>query len=312
MPTMRSDDKVIAILSADIHLSINPPRARRDEPNWFRAMRKPLDDLFLLSSQYKAPILCAGDLFDHWRSEPALINFALKYLPEMYAIPGQHDLPLHNIDLIEKSAFWTLCLCDRVIPVITEEPIAAPNNIVLHGFPWGKEIEPLENRIEGKHHIALVHKFIYKKGFGHPNAPRSQNTANYIKKVKGYDAVIFGDNHKGFEVNLGGVPVWNCGGFMRRNQDEKDSQPRIGLLCASGKILTHKLVTRSEKFKSTEEDFNEGNIRRNTEDMADVLHGLKDTAHKNLDYAEAIEFLMEKYTVKNNVRKILMEALERE
>jgi len=308
-------DRVIAVLCADIHLSPDPPRARRDElksdsGGWYKAMKKSLDELLRVSSYYNVPILCAGDIFHHWRAEPALINFALQYLPEMYAIPGQHDLPLHNIDMIEKSAFWTLCLSDKIIPVINEEPVMTKNGVIVYGFPWGRKLKPLKKRIEGKFHVAIVHDFFWSKNHTHPKAPKSNHMSKFRDLVTGYDAVVFGDNHKGFKAKLNGVPVWNCGTMMRRNQDEKDYIPRIGLLCNSGKILTHGISTKNEKFKTVEEDY-EGVCRMSTDDMADTLHGLKEAAQHNLDYAEALRFLMERYSVKNEVRKIIMEALDR-
>jgi len=313
MPVVREQggDKVIAILCADIHLSANPPRARREEIDWFQAMKRPLDQVAELSSFYNAPILCAGDVFDHWKAEPHLVNFALRHMPEMYATPGQHDLPLHNIDLIEKSAFWTLCLSGRIVPVITKEPVVARNGLIIHGFPWGRKLRPLEKKVKGKFHVALVHDFFWRKGYTHPKAPRSQHMSKYKELAAGYDAIVFGDNHKGFEASLDGVPAWNCGTLMRRREDDKEYLPRVGLLCDSGRILTHSISAKNEKFKTIEEDF-EGERRTTTSDMADLLHGLKEAQAQNFDYVEAVEFLMEKYSVKNQVRKILLEALNRD
>lgn len=303
-------DKVIAILCADIHLSINPPRARREEPDWFQAMKKALDAVAEVAAYYDAPILCAGDVFDHWKADPHLINFALRYMPEMYATAGQHDLPLHNIDLIEKSAFWTLCLAGRIIPAITREPVMAGNGVIIHGFPWGRKLTALKKKVKGKYHVALVHDFFWRKGYTHPKAPRSQHMSKYKELAAGYHAVVFGDNHKGFKASLSGVPAWNCGTLMRRTEDDKEYLPRVGLLCASGKILTHSISYKNEKFKTLEEDF-EGERRMSTNDMADLLHGLREAQAHNFDYVEAIEFLMERYSVENTVRKILMEALDR-
>jgi len=307
---MRGSDKVIAILCADIHLSLKPPRVRREEPNWFRAMKRSLDDLAELSSIHNAPILCAGDIFNHWNADSDLINFALKYLPEMYATPGQHDLPLHNIDLIEKSAFWSMCLADRIIPVFTEEPVMAKNGIILHGFPWGKKIQPLKTKIKGKIHVALVHDFFWKKGFTHPKAPRNNHISKYKERVIGYNAVVFGDNHNGFKTKLNGVPIWNCGTLMRRRLQEKDYQPRIGLLCSSGRIITHWVNKKNERFKSLEEDF-KGTFAGTTQEVADMLHGLREAQVHNFDFIEAVEFLMKKYSVKNKIRKHILEALDR-
>lgn len=312
MPSVWSKgrDKVIAVLCADIHLSSSPPRARREEPDWFKAMKKPLDDLAHLSTHYNAPILCAGDIFNHWKADPALINFALKYLPPMYAIPGQHDLPLHNIDLIEKSAFWTMVLSERVIPIIQKAPVSIENDIILHGFYWGKKLTPLKRIVKSKYHVALVHDFLWTKNHTYPNAPKTNKASQYRDRVEGYHAVVFGDNHKGFKIKLNNVPVWNCGTLMRRNSDEKEYVPKIGLLCQSGNIITHRTNTIGESLKTNEEDLS-GLNRKAEGDMLDFLNGLKEAQIHNFDFVEAIEFLMKKYSVSQDVRKILLEVLDR-
>jgi len=307
----QDEDKVIAIVCSDIHLSLTPPRARREEPDWFKAMKRPLDELAELSSYYDAPILCAGDIFNHWREEPALVNFALKYLPSMYAIPGQHDLPLHNIDLIEKSAFWTLALAEKIVPIIQEEPIVLENDIILHAFPWGRELTPLKQpAVKGKHHIALVHSFFWMEGHSYKVASKKEHASQFKNKVKGYHSVVFGDNHQGFTTELNGVPVINCGTLMRRNSDEKEYAPKIGLLCRSGNIMVHRCSLKNEHLKTVEEDLS-GSHSQAVGDMADFLNGLKDAQTKSFDYAEAVEFLMDKYSVSISVRKNLLEALGR-
>ena len=115
---------VIALLVGDIHLSAKAPLCRAKEPDWFEAMARPLMELVDLQKQIGKesdgipPILCAGDVFDRWNSPPELINFALEYLPpQMYSIPGQHDLPNHNYNEIDRSAYWTLVAANKITNV---------------------------------------------------------------------------------------------------------------------------------------------------------------------------------------------------
>lgn len=310
MSPVRAGDRVIALLCSDIHLSMKPPRARRKEYDWFGAMLRPIMQLKELQKEYNVPILCPGDVFNHWRAEPALINFALNHLPHMYAIPGQHDLPLHSIDLIHKSAFWTLVLAERIEPIMQKD-VEIENDIVLHGFGWGKKIEPLhEDAAEGKYHVALVHDYIWTDGHSFKHAPLKHKAGKFKPLVKGYHAVAFGDNHIGFKTRLGGVPVYNCGGFMRRRIDEKRNIPRIGLLCKSGRILTHRLSIRGEKFIDTDMDM-DGEMRSTPSDFTDFMNGLCELQEVGFDYIEAIEFIMKKSMIKNSVRKVLLEILGR-
>ena len=305
---MRESDKVIAILCADIHLSLRPPRARRKEEDWFKAMVHPLRELEALAQRYNAPILCAGDVFDHWRAEPELVNFAINYLPEMYAIPGQHDLPLHNLNFIKKSAFWTMVLIGRITPVI-EKPLPIENNMVLHGFPFGSRIEPF-TRDSNKLHVALCHEYFWIKEFSFPNAPEEHESRAYKNRIQGYHAVVFGDNHKGFLTKVNGIGVLNCGGFMRRTSDQKEYRPQIGLLCSSGNILLHRLKVGHESFTTLEEESLQIRRMLQAHDLSQFISGLSDLQTKSFDFLMAIETAMDRKMVSNDVREIIIEALE--
>jgi len=311
MPTMRERDKVIAILVSDIHLSQKAPRARRKEDSWFEAMRSSLQQLQQAAVHFNAPILCAGDLFDHWRASPELINFAINYLPEMYAIPGQHDLPLHNIDLIKRSAYWTMVLCGRVHHVEQTNPLVIENDIVLHGFPWDTKIEPFEGKSK-KLHVALCHDYFWTDAHCYHTAPEDAEASKYRDKIKGWHAVAFGDNHKGFITKVNGIEVMNCGGFMRRKSDEKDYLPQVGLLCASGQIISHKLKVGHERFTTLQEE--EEGLRKmlRVNDLQDFLMGLEDLQHKTFDFVDAIELAMKDKMIPHRVRRLILEALERD
>jgi len=309
----QDQDQVIGICCSDIHLSSKPPRARRKEKDWFEAMARPLEELRALATRYDAPIICAGDVFDHWRAEPELINFALNCLPEMFAIPGQHDLPLHNIDLIKKSAFWTMCLTDKITPVLPGLPLEIAPNLVIHGFPWGTPLQAKEELVSKKLHVAVVHEYFWTDKHRYPGAADRQSIGNWSADFfDTWDAVIIGDNHKGFLVDVNGVNVLNCGGFMRRKSDEVDYEPQIGLLCASRKILLHKIKTSHEKFTTLAEE--EEGLRKalRVHDLEDFLAGLSDLQLKQFDFIDAIEFALNRKQVNNDVRCLILQALGRE
>lgn len=305
---MRQRDKVIAIICSDLHLSQKPPRVRRQEPSWFDVMAHALKELQMLSTKYKAPILCAGDIFDHWRADPELVNFAIKFLPEMYAIPGQHDLPLHSMDLIKKSIYWTMVLVGKITPVIHNKPITAENNIVIHGFPWGTKIHPNKGKSK-KFHIAICHDYFWINGHNYPGAKEKQKAERYKNLIKGYHAVGFGDNHKGFVTKVNGINVINCGTFMRRKADEEDYRPRVGLICESGAILRHGMKTSHETFTSPAEEERQIRQMLKVHDMQDFLTGLTELQKKSFDFIDALELAIEERMLNKKVRKVILEAL---
>lgn len=299
---MRTEDKPLAILCSDIHLSHVAPAARRGEPNWYDAMTRGLRQLRALQqSLNNVVIICAGDIFDRWNSPPELINFALCELPDMWAIPGQHDLPLHNYDSIGKSAFWTLVMAGKIEQLDNVGKDLGP--FMVYGFPWGREIEPPDYNYTSKN-LAVVHSFIWTDDYGYPGAPTDALVNSFRKKLEGYSAAVFGDNHKGFLVDGGKPYILNCGTFFRRKSDEIDYRPSVGVLHRSGKIVRHFLDTDSECIEKVE-DRSEGERAPSFDEFIKQLSGL---AADPLSFVEALDRVMGKCS--DGVRRVLQEALD--
>ncbi len=302
----KNKDKVIAILCSDLHLSLKPPRARK-EKEWFCVMAFYLGMLRGIASKYDAPIICAGDIFDKWNSPPELINFALEFLPTIFCVPGQHDLPLHNHGDIKKSAYWTLVEAGRIHDILSYEghSIGANSNLMLHGFSWEEPVKPLKEKDPSYFHLAVVHEYISMRNHDFPGCPKESRVRAFTKKLKGYDAAVFGDNHKGFLAKAGDVPVLNCGGFMRRTSDQVDYEPQVGILYRSGKIKLHKLDTAGDLLEVT-------NTPKTKEDMEleEFLIELRQLESSILDFKGAMKEVLLKKKPRKQVKKLLLEAME--
>lgn len=307
----KNNEKVIAIFIADIHLSLNPPIWRSAEDNWKDVMKKPLDEIKELQNRYNCPVICAGDIFDKWNSSAELINFAIDNLPRpMYCIPGQHDLPLHNIEDIEKSAYWTIYLSDIIKDISNTKDGIIPdeeNKIALYGFPFGMEIKPLNNKTKGYIHIAVIHQYAWITGHSYPDAPNDSYLHMNEKNLMGYDIIVYGDNHKGFKTTVNNKStIFNCGTLMRRKSDEINYKPQIGLLLNTGEVKTHYLDISKDKYLdsySKEEN--------NKLDMDSFFKELEKLGETNLDFTETIKQYMDKEKVKTEVRNIIYKAMEK-
>jgi len=94
--------QVSAILCSDLHLREDTPICRTDD--YKAAQAKKVEWLQHLADTHCCPILCAGDVFDNWNISAEMATWAIENMPTMYAIPGQHDLPSHNLELIKKPS----------------------------------------------------------------------------------------------------------------------------------------------------------------------------------------------------------------
>jgi hypothetical protein len=302
------EDRVIAVLVSDLHLSDRAPSFRSVEKDWFACMERQLGELDRLAKSFRAVIVCAGDVFHRWDPSPNLINFALKYLPFMYAIPGQHDLRNHNYSDVQQTAYWTMVETGRIVNVKPGLPCAV-EGALLHAFPWGFDITPCKTTrpIDGLN-VAVIHKYVWVKGKGYPGAPDDARLRRLAPSLRGYDAAAVGDNHMGFLSSLGACAVLNCGGFMRRDSTQADYKPSCGLLRASGAIARHYFdVSQDRGLPVIKSD---RVVEHQTGELRGFLESLRERPDERYDYEQVLRAFCASKRVSAAATEILLSALE--
>jgi len=304
--------KVIAILTSDYHLSHKPPIWRSNEPDWYEAMLRPLGEIQELSEEYDCPVLCAGDIFDKWNSPAELINFAMKHLPrQLYAIPGQHDLPNHNLQELYRSSFASLTLSGS----IDFAKMFGINNMIVQCFYFGQKIGITESSSKGTLDVALVHDYVWMGKHKYPNAPEEKEIPNGRKKPNkymingkyyGYDVIVYGDNHKSFLTHIGKTTIFNCGTLMRRKSDEVDYKPQVGLLYSDGSVEPHYLDISKDKHLTADE-VKEAKLEE--VDMEIFAEELRKLGSSALDFADAIQQFWTKNKTPKKVKDIILKAM---
>ena len=307
---MSDSNKYSAIFVSDIHLSAKSPSLRCEEPDWYNAMARPIREMSKLAKKLDVPIICAGDIFDHWNPPAELITFALQELPEMYAVPGQHDLPNHSYEDIERSGYWTLVEAGVIVNIEPGVPMFTDNNIALFGFPWKFPIVPVsefltpkwKDNIESCQKVSVAHAYCWQGQYKYATAPDENNVRNF--KLSGYDASVFGDNHLGWVKGK----VCNTGGFMRRHKPDLNRDPFIGVLMKSGQIKQHLLDTSDDIYSTVD---SENVVETGTIDLGeftDSLLGLKDS--KDLDFEKVVQRYCSKNRISSHVTSIITLAFE--
>jgi DNA repair exonuclease SbcCD nuclease subunit len=272
----------------------------------------------MLQEELEVPVLIAGDIFDRWNSPPELINFAMKYLPdgghhgpETYTIPGQHDLPLHNYEDMEKSAYGVLKRAGTIKDLPTNTEIWSNQYLAVRGFPWGYPLQECDSTFGGLK-VALVHDYRWIEGCGYPTAPEDKKFGKRVAGVDdkgkwlGWDVVVYGDNHKGFIHRIENTVIFNCGSLMRRHSDQADYKPMVGLLTKEGNVLPHYLDISGEKHLESLENVSE----KETVDLSDFFNELQKLGDSSLDFVQTIKRYMTEENLKKAVRAIVEEVLE--
>jgi len=319
--------ELLAVLCSDLHFSLNPPSARSVETDWYGVMERQFRQIIDLQQNDNdpVPLIVAGDIFDRWNPPPELINFVMRLFDEVcvdpqdygtgvYSIPGQHDLPNHQLSQIHRSAYGSLVQAKMVTDLHTPIEIHANQvNLILHPFPWGVPITP-RVRVEARYptiHLAVVHSFIWVPGCGYEGAPVGKLSSSYAESLAGYDAAVFGDNHQGFSRDemCGDAicRVVNCGTFLRRRIDEVKYQPRVGLLYDDGTIKEHYLDVAQDKF--LEEPL--ARIHERLEiDATKLLDGFRSLGSDSLDFRQALQICFELQSTDKAVRDIVMDCMK--
>lgn len=301
MSPVRSD--IVAVVCSDLHLSHRPPSARTD--NWYDAMDNYLGQLCDLCKEL--PCIIVGDLFDRWNSPAELINFVLRRLPKnTYAIPGQHDLPFHSYKDIKKSSYWTLVEAGTIHNIEPGDPVelgpTLQHPMRFHGFPFGFPVKPLERPHDLLIEIAVVHSYIWAPDAKYEGAPADRYYQSYEKNLKGYDVAFFGDNHIPFQKGK----VFNCGGFMRRNIDQKTYAPSACLLDKDLVVHRHLLDTSVDRFIDVTENAPAAkNHSAFIEEMSKVVA-------YGFSFRKYLERLLDKNPLDGKTRSIILTALENE
>lgn len=312
LPVVKKDTSpVVAVCAADLHLDSVAPAARKEEPDWWVAQTRPLAQIRALCDIYHCPLIVAGDFFHRYYASPQTINFALTYLPEpIYGVYGNHDLPEHNPNELRRSAFWTLVEAGKVHLLQPSEPLEV-GTLRLHGFPYGTPLTP--NRLRPHDlllDVAVVHSFIWSKKTADRWARDDQGLDTYRQMLVGYDAAVFGDNHKPFYARAKeGRPchVLNCGSLMRRTVDQRDYNPAAWLLHQDGSFTKQLLDCNADKLTDTGGDL----AYQPDEALQEALAAASGLAGRQVDFEAELRRAADRTEVSPAARQLLLSFVER-
>ena len=236
----------IALLVADMHLSSKCPGARADD--WKKAQRRLLVKLTKTAKELSIPVVVSGDIFDRSKEDPWVVSLAIRYMKQVkwYGIPGQHDLPSHAITRLEESSFYTLMEAGVLTYVdgVMEFP-----KFHLYGQPFGADPVNADEVCydSGKMKVLVGHKCVYEVPL-YPNAPEDGLVKSVLKGYKGFDVLVFGDNHKGFTNTYNKTLVVVPGTAMRRHRDDMDYKPRAWVLYDDATVTPVALPRKNDEF----------------------------------------------------------------
>jgi DNA repair exonuclease SbcCD nuclease subunit len=202
-----------AILTADWHLREDTPVCRTDDywkEQWMKVQ-------FIRDKQrkYDCPVIHAGDLFHHWKPSPYLLSTTIDNLPKHFrTVLGNHDLPQHSLELVEKCGVHTLYKAGALNILI---------GVHWTGFPNEQNYYQIENR-----KVLTWHTMTYTDKEPYPNCP-DPPAIKLLKKYPEYDLIVTGDNHETFVEEYQGRLLVNPGSLMRMTAVQIEHRPCVFL-----------------------------------------------------------------------------------
>lgn len=228
----KPDQPFQLIFGADFHLRDDIPECR-ERGEYLEAQERKLKFIHDLTLDNGATLLIAGDVFDQWRPSPWLISLAIRYLPlGTIVVPGQHDLPQHNLQEIAKTGLQTLQEAGTVVILSGGLRRAlgdcSPSGGAVYGYAYGETAQNPPKADKGVK-ILLWHR-LTTAGIEQPWPNAGAELAGPLtKKFKGFDVIVLGDNHQEFynDSSFGYPALINPGSMMRMTSDQADFEPAV-------------------------------------------------------------------------------------
>lgn len=260
--------KPVALFVSDVHWRLDKPEYRKEVGPFVDVIGMKLLELFEYANKHSKynteslPIFFAGDLFNGardfmqmWTLNGLIDTWNRTHQKQLvlYSVRGQHDMKHHNQS--DNATSFNALLRNGVIEVLSGEKsvyltINENRPLAVTGCGWGET--PLQ--CGSANNVLVMHKTLWHKEPVFPGQTEGNISVEAIRlKELGYDMVFSGDNHKSFDVIVGGVEFHNVGAFTRNSVDLADQQPRFCVL-RSDMSVESILVGEKDVFDITRSD----------------------------------------------------------
>lgn len=284
------------IITADWHLmeKERQPPCRTDD-YWTTQWDK-VNQILELQNKYHCPIIIAGDVFEHWKTSPYLLNTCINHLKshEIYSIIGNHDMPQHNIGLMSKSGLETL-FSTGTIKYLTNH---LDWEIKKHGKPL---------TIKGRT-VLFAHRMVWQGDMPWPGCPDPEIN-QIFKQIPNIDLIVTGHNHKTIAAKQSGRLIINPGSITRHKADQGDHHPCVFLWNADqNSFKKHYLTINKECFSRQYIEDKNDKIEKS---MA-FISSLKKRWGIGFSFSENIETRLKENKVPDNIKRFVYKWMDKE
>ena len=293
------------ICTADWHIRATKPRCRIDS-DWIGTQRQALNQIVKISRNKKAPVMVVGDLF-HSNSDTSfeciqMVQQMADELGELYILAGNHDLPYHSSENLEKSAIGVLLRSHNVdsIKGYFDKLHFNTGEKVLFSASNFDERDYENAKIVFKHVLTIPSE-------DKPDFVDCETPESLLQKFPKAKWVFTGDYHRNFHYEKNGRHVVNSGCLLRQASDFKDYQ------CGIYFVDTDKNIVEFIPIIDNEELIDDSYITKENERekrIDDFVSKLKSTKSVSLDFLANVESALQSNEFESELKEVVEELLE--
>jgi len=297
------------IITADWHLRSQKPRCRLDE-DWIETQRTALNSIVMYAAENKADVFCIGDIF-HSTNETTneviglVQEFALMLSDSdlsLYILAGNHDLPQHNIDNMNRSAF-NILLNSKNIYYIGHLTPKAFNNYKVSAANFGESDS-------GDADIIFKHILCFPENMKIPIFNNKIVRPSELFQMYANAKYIFtGDYHRQFVYKNKNKMLFNPGCLLRQAADMIDYEPSVFLIDFDEPDFGYRICPIPDKEKMVTDVYLENEKERNFRIEA-FIERIKDNKEASFDFIENVHAMMKKNDISKDVKNTIYELME--
>lgn len=300
------------LLTGDWQVRDDVPLCRTDD--YFAAMQRKMEWIVdrALCEGVQA-VLHSGDVFDRGRPMQAqlleilvmrtlrpLVNAGIEFL----VVPGNHDLPYHQLNEVYRSSFGVVADTGTMWDV-TGVPAMLGDGVVVFGAAWTQDLPTKFPEPNARFRIGLWHVGVNMPG------EEDLSTTEMFEDFEEYDLIVTGHNHQYIaERHDSGQHIRhiiNPGSMMRENIDQIDFRPSVTIF--DTETLEHDrlfipieqgVISREHKDAQVEKD----------EKIAAVVESMRGEYEIGLSFESNLEAHLKANPVNSETERIIYELVE--
>lgn len=293
------------IVTADWHIRATRPRCRVDN-NWIETQRKALNQIVEISTKKKAPVMVVGDLF-HSNSDTnfeciQMIQNMADKLGELYILAGNHDLPYHSSENLDKSAIGVLLNSNKVHLIkdyLTKWNLEQEYPYIISAGNFDEEDDE-RAEIVFKHVLTIPQE-------DKPDFVDCETPESLLEKYPTAKWIFTGDYHHNFHYEKNGRHVINSGCLLRQASDMKDYQCGVYFVDTDEEIVEFIPIIDKEDLIDDSYILQENQRNERIESFVDKLRKTKGVS---LDFLANVEAMMKRNDFEPELKEVVEELLE--